>query len=81
MRDADVLERLGAIGILRTVAKVGRDTRFAGFADALRVLQRNAEELFSTLELASARRLAEPRLKLMRDFLQAAAAEADGVEF
>jgi uncharacterized protein len=81
MRDADVLERLGAIGILRTVAKVGRDTRFAGFADALRVLQRNAEELFSTLELASARRLAEPRLKLMRDFLQAAAAEADGAEF
>jgi uncharacterized protein len=28
LRDADILEQLGAVGILRTVSKVGRDTRF-----------------------------------------------------
>ena len=31
MRDADILEQLGAIGILRVVSKVGRDTRFVRF--------------------------------------------------
>ena len=29
LRDADILEQLGAVGIVRTVCKVGRDTRFA----------------------------------------------------
>ncbi len=28
LRDADILEQLGAIAVLRTVSKVGRDTRF-----------------------------------------------------
>lgn len=77
MRDADILEQLGAIGILRTVSKVGRDTRFVGFGDALRVLQRNFDELPSQLQLDSARRLAEPRLKILEAFLKAAKAEAD----
>jgi len=31
LRDADILEQLGAIGVLRTVCKVGRDTRFPDF--------------------------------------------------
>ena len=34
LRDADILEQLGAIGILRVVAKVGRDTRYPTFTDA-----------------------------------------------
>ena len=81
MRDADILEQLGAIGILRTVSKIGRDTRFVRFADALRVLGRNADDLPATLQLESGRRLAGPRLKVLRQFLEAASAEADGVEF
>ena len=81
MRDADILEQLGAIGILRTVSKIGRDTRFVRFADALRVLGRNADDLPAKLQLESARRLAGPRLKVLRQFLEAASAEADGVEF
>ncbi len=32
VRDADILEQLGAIGILRQVAKIGRDTRFPTFS-------------------------------------------------
>jgi uncharacterized protein len=81
LRDADILEQLGAIGILRTVSKVGRDTRFLRHADALRVLRRNAEELPARLELDAARRLAGPRLATLRTFLEAAETEAAGTEF
>lgn len=75
IRDADILEQLGATGILRTVSKVGRDTRFLRLGDAVRALRRNLEELPGKLELASARRLAEPRLRTLRAFLEAAEAE------
>ena len=80
LRDADILEQLGAIAVLRTVSKVGRDTRFVRYADALRVLRRNVEELPVQLELASARRLARPRVKVLKAFLTAVEAEADGNE-
>ena len=76
VRDADILEQLGAITVLRTVCKIGRDTRFHTFPDALRVLRKNAEVLPGQLKLPAARKLAEPRLKVLREFL--AAAEAEG---
>lgn len=79
LRDADILEQLGAIGILRTVSKVGRDTRFIKFSDALRVLRQNARELPERLRLPSARKLAEPRVRILRAFLEAA--KADGTEW
>jgi uncharacterized protein len=72
LRDADILEQLGAVGILRTVSKVGRDSRFSTLEDALRVLQRNAEQLPSQLQLDSARALAQPRLQILNAFLSAA---------
>ena len=81
LRDADILEQLGAIGILRTVSKVGRDTRFVHFGDALRVLRRNLEELPAQLALDSARRLAGARLKTLRDFLDSAQTEGAETEF
>ena len=71
LRDADILEQLGAMGILRTVSKVGRDTRFPRFSDAVAILRRNLEELPGQLRLESSRRLAEPRIRLLRDFLAA----------
>ena len=80
LRDADILEQLGAVGILRTVSKVGRDTRFVRYADAVRVLRRNLEQLPAQLELASARRLAQPRVEFLKVFLAAAETEADGNE-
>ena len=80
LRDADLLEQLGAIGALRMVSKVGRDTRFVRYADAVQVLRRNVEQLPSQLELASARRLAAPRVETLKAFLEAAEAEADGNE-
>jgi uncharacterized protein len=81
LRDADILEQLGSIAILRTVSKVGRDTRFVRFGDALRVLRQNLEQLPTQLQLDAARRLAEPRVRTLQDFLTAAEAEAGSVEW
>lgn len=75
LRDADILEQLGAAGILRTTCKVGRDTRFHVFPDALRVLRKCAETLPGQLRLPTSRQLAEPRLRVLDAFLQAAEAE------
>ncbi len=75
LRDADILEQLGAIGILRIVSKVGRDTRFVTFADAVRVLRKSAVELPALILLPETRRLAEPRLAVLHAFLDAVEAE------
>jgi len=80
LRDADLLEQLGAVAILRTVSKVGRDTRFVRHADAVRVLRRNVEQLPAQLQLASARRLAAPRIESLKAFLAAVETEAGGNE-
>lgn len=81
LRDADILEQLGAVSVLRTVSKVGRDTRFILFSDALQVLRKNLEKLPAMLRLESARRLAEPRIQTLRLFLQAAETEAGGIDW
>lgn len=80
LHDADLLEQLGAVAVLRNVSKVGRDTRFVHYADAIRVLRRNLEQLPAQLELPSARRLATPRVKALKAFVEAAEAEAEGAE-
>ena len=75
LRDADILEQLGSTSILRTVSKIGRDTRFRVFPDALRVLQKNVENLPGQLRLAKSRALAESRVDILRSFLAAAQRE------
>lgn len=81
LRDADILEQLGAVAVLRTVSKVGRDTRFQRFSDALKVLQKNVEQLPSKLRLPSARREADARIKTLKGFLAAAAQETGAIEW
>lgn len=76
LRDADILEQLGAVGILRTVSKVGRDSRFLRFTDAVAVLRRNLNELPGKVRLDSARRMAQPRIEILRQFLRAVEDEA-----
>jgi uncharacterized protein len=78
LRDADILEQLGAAGILRTVCKIGRDTRFQTFPDALQALQKSAGTLPGRLKLPASRQLAGPRLRALRGFLEAAQAEHCG---
>lgn len=81
LRDADILEQLGAVGILRTVSKVGRDTRFVRFSDALAVLRRNLQELPGKLQLDSARRAARVRIEALGRFLEAAEGERGAIEW
>jgi uncharacterized protein len=78
LRDADILEQLGAIGIVRTLCKVGRDTRFATFSDAQASLQRALEALPGMLRLPVSRQLVPSRVQVLQEFLKALASEADG---
>jgi uncharacterized protein len=80
LRDADILEQLGSVGILRIVSKVGRDTRFLRFTDATKTLRRNVEQLPGQLKLASAKRIAVERVTVLRLFLAAAEREACGID-
>ncbi len=74
-RDADILEQLGAIGITRTLAKLGSDTRFLTFTDALNALKKQLETLPTKLHLEASKKLAASRIKLMRSFLQSLESE------
>ena len=75
VRDADILEQLGAIGILRTAAKLGSDSRFLTLSDAAAHLKRIFHLLPEQLILQSSKRLAEEKVRLHSDFLDAIRAE------
>jgi uncharacterized protein len=66
---------------LRTIAKVGRDTRFPTFSSVLPVLRQAVELLPAKLCLESARKLAIPRVALLASFLAAAEHEAGQIMF
>lgn len=76
LRDADILEQLGAIGIMRALAKVGRDTRYPTFTTAVATLRANLEMLPSQLRLERARLLARPKIQILEAFLRAAEEES-----
>src|ERR1700733_9348626 len=78
LRDADILEQLGAIGILRVVAKVGRDTRYPTFTHAAATLRKALADLPGKLHLESAKTLAQPKIHLLESFLRAMDNEAHG---
>lgn len=69
LRDADILEQLGAVGALRAFVKVGRDTRYRTFSDVVPVLERAVAELPAMLRLPRARGLAEARVAALRALL------------
>ncbi len=76
VRDADILEQLGAVAILRTTCKVGRDTRFQSFTQAVASLQKALDNLPPLINLPQTRNLAEPRIATLRAFLEATHSEA-----
>jgi uncharacterized protein len=78
LRDADILEQLGAIGALRTFVKVGRDTRYPTFSSALPVLEKAVERLSGLLRLDAARELARPRVQILQALIAAIKSEAGG---
>ena len=76
LRDADILEQLGAIGALRALVKVGRDSRYATFSSVLPVLRRALEDLPGRLRLTSARLLAAARVEHLESLIAAIEEEA-----
>jgi uncharacterized protein len=76
LRDADILEQLGAVGVARTVTKVGRDTRYPTFSAVIPILRKAADGLPSKLQTKTARLLAEPRVQFLNAFLAALQEEA-----
>jgi uncharacterized protein len=76
LRDADILEQLGAIGAFRAISKIGRDTRYATFSSVVVVLRRAREELPTRLRTPAARQLALPRVELLDHLLAALQLEA-----
>jgi uncharacterized protein len=76
LRDADILEQLGAIGALRALVKVGRDTRFRTYSDVVPVLERALNELPGKLRLAKSKELAAGRVRILKELLTAIHAEA-----
>ena len=76
VRDADILEQLGCVGLLRSVVKIGRDTRYHTYSDVLPVLETALFELPSKLRLPASKGLAEAKISMMRLFLKALEQEA-----
>jgi uncharacterized protein len=76
LRDADILEQLGAIGVLRAVVKIGRDTRYPTFTSILPVLENSACRLADQLRLTATKNLAQSRVEMLRSFLIALNDEA-----
>lgn len=76
LRDADILEQMGAVGLLRAAAKVGRDTRFPTFSSILPVLRNSVDRLPNMLHLNASRRLAKPRIEILRKFITTLEEEA-----
>jgi uncharacterized protein len=76
LRDADILEQLGAIGLLRGAAKVGRDTRYPTFTSILPVLTHAVNQLANQTRLAQTKVMAQSRVEMLRSFLAALENEA-----
>jgi uncharacterized protein len=76
LRDADILEQLGAIGVLRAAVKVGRDSRYPNFSSILPVLSHALNELASQTRLTRSKIMAQSRAEMLRSFLSAVYDEA-----
>jgi uncharacterized protein len=76
LRDADILEQLGAIGIVRTSSKLGSDTRFHLLSDVRNSLRHSLDTLPAQIRLEATRLLAAPRISALQSFLAALHDEA-----
>ena len=79
LRDADLLEQLGTVAVMRTTAKIAQDTRFVVFADAAAALRRALDSVPGQVRLPAAKAMAEPRVASLRAFLDALDAESGGL--
>lgn len=76
LRDADILEQLGAVGLMRTVVKIGRDTRYRTFSSVIPVLSHAVNQLANQTRLNQTKVMAQTRVEMLRSFLAAIQHEA-----
>jgi uncharacterized protein len=76
LRDADILEQLGAIGALRALVKIGRDTRYPTFSSVMPVLRHAVHDFPQLLRLTKAKLLATERVQVLITLIAAIEAEA-----
>lgn len=81
LRDADILEQLGAVGAMRALAKVGRDTRFSNFTSVLDVMRRAVNDLPAKLRTRNGQLLAAARVELLSSLVAAIEIEAGELLF
>jgi uncharacterized protein len=81
LRDADILEQLGAVGALRALVKIGRDTRYQTYSDVTPVLERAIETLPGKLRLTRSREMAVARVDILKQLLGAIRYEAGELLF
>ena len=70
LRDADILEQLGSIAVLRVAAKTGRDSRYPTFTAVAATLRQCLKTLPEQLHFETAKVLARTRIALLRAFLE-----------
>lgn len=80
LHDADLLELLGAIGIMRALSKVGRDTRYTTHGSVVKVLE-SALQLLDQLLLPAAKLIAEQKVSVLQMFLTALTNETYGISY
>lgn len=80
LHDADLLELLGAVGIMRALSKVGRDTRYTTHGSVVKVLE-SALQLLDQLLLPAAKLIAEQKVSVLQMFLTALTNETYGISY
>lgn len=75
LRDADMLEMMGAVSLMRQISKIGRDTRYHQHTDILPVLKQSFE-LENDLLFDTSRRIAKGKLAMVKSFLTSYEAES-----
>ena len=80
LHDADLLELLGAVGIMRALSKVGRDTRYTTHGSVVKVIE-SALQLPDQLLLPAAKLIAEQKVSVLQMFLTALTNETYGISY
>jgi uncharacterized protein len=76
IHDADILEQLGAIGALRALVKIGRDSRYHTYTSVMPVLRHAVHDFPRLLRLNNAKLLAAERVRVLEELIAAIEAEA-----
>jgi uncharacterized protein len=76
IRDADILEQLGAIGAMRALVKIGRDTRYPTYSSVMPVLRHAVDNFPRLLRLTKAKLFAVERVQVLVTLIAAIEAEA-----